>query len=352
MQEINIKYSSDPIESLVIVSDENTNSKQFLLGLLNGLKRPFAFIDKQLMLKSELAFELGVELQEMGCPMQAVQAGENEKTLETVMNMCSWLIEKGADRDTTLIAIGGGITTDLVGFVASIYKRGVSYVSVPTTLLSQVDAGIGGKTGVNFLSYKNMLGTIKQPMFTYIWSEFLKTLPHRDFLSGVAELLKTFIIDNRTSYYGELVELLKSSDKQVLPSKFIEAAAAVKAGVVSRDPFEKGERRKLNLGHTFAHAIESLAQKSSMDISHGEAVSIGIIMAARLVNTSLAQSLERDFKAIGLPVRCPFSIEEMTTAMKVDKKSEDGKVHFVLPREIGDVFTEKMTIERVLELLK
>lgn len=386
MEHIDITYSQEEVSSSVIVGHEDSYPVQkHLLRLLSSFKHLYAFIDRNLMLKSRDVFDLSLELQDMGCPMRAVDASESLKTIDNVLGMCSWLMEKGADRDAVLMAIGGGITTDMVGFAASIYKRGVRYVSVPTTLLSQVDAAIGGKTGVNFEHYKNMLGVINQPEFTFIWPGFLQTLSRRDFLSGAAELLKTFIIEDESGeWYDRSVALLKeyNSDPDSLErnskkfSEVIEAAAKVKARVVSRDPYEKGERRKLNLGHTFAHAIEALAQrgaasedmpvldirqkrKTVTEVTHGEAVAIGIVLAARLaekadinVEKGLAERIERDFSACGLPVVPPFDLEEMTDAMSKDKKAEGGKVHFILPVAIGEVVVYDMTPSKVCALLK
>jgi 3-dehydroquinate synthase len=329
-------------------------------------------MDLQVVKKCRFALDLGVALQERNIPMRSIEASEKDKTLETVMEICSWLLEKGADRDALVLAVGGGITTDMVGFAASIYKRGVRFAYVPTTLLSQVDAAIGGKTGVNFEKYKNILGVIRQPEFTYMTSSVLSSLPYRDFMSGAAELLKTFIIEDKGNYESACRFLSRSSDEKSWReamsrhdiSGLISAAASVKAGVVSRDQFEKGERRKLNLGHTFAHAIETLAQQRGMDITHGEAVSMGMIMAAELaerlgvcqpetidVVAGLAKRLEADFRSCGLPIDCPFSIDEMADCMKKDKKAEGGKVHFILPQAIGDVVIVDLTVQQVVELM-
>jgi 3-dehydroquinate synthetase len=305
----------------------------------------------------------------------------------TVMDICSWLLEEGADRDALVLAVGGGITSDMVGFAASIYKRGVRFAYVPTTLLSQVDAAIGGKTGVNFERYKNILGVIRQPEFTYVCPQVLSSLSNRDFLSGVAEMLKTFIIEDNENYYdavGLLSDMnvefysrmsegedeasvwsdcVEKNSSELL--KLICEAAKVKAGVVSRDQFEGGERRKLNLGHTFAHAIETIAQYRGADVTHGEAVAMGIVLAAELsekyamVNEqwrevcdfNLYQRFEDDFLAVGLPINCPYKITDMAEIMCKDKKAEAGKIHFVLPASIGDVRIVDMTIEQVVGLL-
>ena len=274
--------------------------------------------------------------------------------METVLLITRSLLEAGASRKALVLAVGGGITTDLAGFAASIYKRGVRYANVPTTLLAQVDAAIGGKTGVNFDAYKNMLGVIVQPVFTYVCAEVLRTLPRRDFLSGAAELLKTFIIENEDDHYARAIEWLSSdgADGQEL----ILAAAAVKAGIVSRDPYEAGERRKLNLGHTFAHAIEHEARVREEDITHGEAVAMGMILAARLsdrlgVSAGLEARLTADFAAVGLPTACPYPLAALAGAMDKDKKAEGALVHFVLPERIGSVIIRDLPVDVALKLL-
>lgn len=294
-----------------------------------------------------------------------LDTSEEDKSMQTVMEICKWLLDNGADRNALLLAIGGGITTDMAGFAASIYKRGIRFAYIPTTFLSQVDAAIGGKTGVNFENYKNILGVIRQPEFTYICPEVLETLPYRDFLSGAAELIKTFIIDNAGNNYEKAVEVLseihESIDrKQAIALHLAEleelagAAARIKAGVVERDEFEQGERRKLNLGHTFAHAIEWEARAAKKDISHGEAVAMGIILAAKaseryygqeVADQSLSSMLTRDFSRCGLPTECPFPLESLSGAMRKDKKAENGIVHFVLIRTLGDVRIEDLAVE-------
>ena len=304
-----------------------------------------------------------------------IDASEANKTMETVESVVGDMLEAGADRNVLVLGIGGGITTDLAGFVASIYKRGVRFAFVPTTLLAQVDAAIGGKNGVNFRSYKNMIGVIRQPEFTYIYNESLKTLPQRAFLSGVAELLKTFIIADADAY-NDVVGRLKawkaneldadcSSEKaggRSIPEigDLAARAAEIKASIVEQDPEEHGLRRVLNLGHTFAHAIEKL---SSGRWSHGEAVAVGIILAARLAESlsdkvtdsdglpficeeGLRARLERDFKAIGLPTECPYTLKEMSDAMSKDKKAEGDRINFILPAKIGSVKIVKINIEQ------
>ena len=226
------------------------------------------------------------------CGRYMLKATEEDKTMDSVLSMSEWLLTSGADRNAFILAVGGGITTDMAGFAASIYKRGVKFAYVPTTLLSQVDAAIGGKTGVNYLSYKNMLGVIRQPECTFICADVLDSLPERDFLSGASEMIKSFLIEDGGNYRRAvdfMSSLRSAGDRKAFLashmdelSALIHAAVGVKAGIVSRDQFESGERRKLNLGHTFAHAIEKNARSAGLDITHGEAVSVGMVMAARL----------------------------------------------------------------------
>jgi 3-dehydroquinate synthase len=311
--------------------------------------------------------------------MYGIQSSEQSKNIETAIAIDDWLLNSNADRNAFLLAIGGGITTDLAGFAASIYRRGIRFAYVPTTLLAQVDAAIGGKTGVNYNSLKNMLGVIRQPEFTYLCPEVLETLTYSDFTSGVAELLKTFIICNRQApsgkdFYSEAVEVISfihSSEDRVKAIKdnsarlqpLIHEAAAIKAGVVMRDPFEKGERRMLNLGHTFGHAIEWLEHSStkiSRTYSHGEAVAIGIIQAAILSEKlcltapgsgDLKTKLEADFKTCGLPTELPCKIEDMASAMSKDKKADGGQIHFILIRSIGEVADKELPVSSVVKLM-
>lgn len=311
-----------------------------------------------------------------------LEADELGKTMDNILKICAWLLENHADRNAMLLGIGGGITTDMTGFTASIYKRGIRFAYLPTTFLAQVDAAIGGKTGVNFENYKNILGVIRQPEFTYVCPEVLGTLTYRDFLSGAAELVKTFIIDDSGDNYAKAVTILSeihdaTDHTSAIASyhaeleELIAAAAKVKAGVVERDEFEMGERRKLNLGHTFAHAIEWEAhnREQSMGevnagvhgISHGEAVAMGMIMAAEaseyyyaddksqpVAVQGLAKKLTEDFRRCGLHVECPYPITTLAEAMKKDKKSENGIVHFILIRAIGDVRIEDLPVDDVV----
>ena len=297
-----------------------------------------------------------------------LEASEETKSLRTVEEICRALLEGGADRKSFVLALGGGIISDMAGFAASIYMRGIRFAYVPTTLLAMTDAAIGGKTGVNFLSYKNILGSFTEPCFTWMAAASLEGLPRREVLSGAAEMLKSFIIDNVDGAYSTALEFFRTAS---LPEKcdaataarllpLARAAAGVKAGIVSRDFRESGERKLLNLGHSFAHAIEHLAQTGAdgnVGISHGEAVSMGIVLAARLscalgyAPKGFDSSLEADFAAAGLRVKCPYDPRQLVQAMSRDKKAEAGTLSFVLMRGISDVFVEKLEPAKAMALL-
>ena len=300
-----------------------------------------------------------------GVRMIPVTADESHKTIETVTDICRALLECGADRDALLLAVGGGVTTDLAGFAACIYKRGIRYANVPTTLLAMVDAAIGGKTGCNLDSYKNLLGVICQPEFTAIFPEALRTLPLRELRSGYAELLKSFIIDNRSGAYDAAVALgsrLFNRDPRLRPalegevldelSVLIREAGAVKQRIVEEDEFEHSVRRKLNLGHTWGHAIEWWQHSHGVadPCTHGEAVAIGMVQAARfaekegIAEEGLSARIESDLLACGLPVELPCPEEELLPAMRKDKKAEGGLVRLVLPVKVGEVTLENRKI--------
>jgi 3-dehydroquinate synthetase len=277
----------------------------------------------------------------LGKARLALETSEETKTLETVARIERWLLENGASRNAFVLAIGGGITTDMAGFAASIYKRGIRYANLPTTLLAQVDAAIGGKTGVNLDGYKNMVGAFRMPEYTFICADVLRTLPLRALRSGLAELLKTFLLADGKAYE----EAIGAQNSQAL----IGRAAKIKEDIVARDPFEQGERAKLNLGHTFGHAIEHEARKRADDLTHGEAVAMGILLAARvgeaigLSDKGLAERLTADFAHVGLPTQCPYPLEDLLDAMAKDKKAlGGGTVKFVIPVRPGVVVFHEM----------
>ena len=280
--------------------------------------------------------------------------GESIKTLQTVETIYRRFIELGVDRSTFVLAIGGGIVTDVAGFAASTYMRGVKFGFVSTTLLGQVDASVGGKNGVNVDGYKNMAGTFTQPQFVVCDPSLLRSLPEREFRAGLAEVVKAAIIADA----GLFARLENTSFEELrgdrdLLADIISAAIRVKADIVERDEREAGERRKLNLGHTLAHAIE----KSSNRMNHGEAVAVGTALIAGVaVRLGVLKEEERQrivalLARLGFELTPPVEMKRLLKEVGKDKKSEDGMLRIVLPAGIGDCVVRKISREEFAALL-
>ena len=274
--------------------------------------------------------------------------GETIKTMTTVNKLYAELLERGADRTTFIVGIGGGIVTDITGFVASTYMRGLRFGFVATTLLAQVDASVGGKNGVNYEGYKNMVGTFNQPDFVLCDLSMLQTLPDREFRAGLAEVVKAAIIAD-ADLFGRIerttFEALRT-DTDLL-SDAVSAAIRVKADIVERDERESGDRRKLNLGHTLAHAIE----KASNRMNHGEAVAVGtaLIAGAAVKLGALTQAdcdrIVNVLTALGFDLTPPVEVKRLLKEVGKDKKNEDGMLRIVLPVGIGDCEVRPMTMD-------
>lgn len=297
-------------------------------------------------------------------PAIEIIADETTKNMETVSAICEKLLALGADRDCFIVGIGGGVTTDIAGFAASIYKRGVKFGFVPTTLLSQVDAAIGGKNGVNLSGFKNIIGNIRQPLFVYETPLFLKSLSLRVFREGVAEILKTFAIFNpgyfetSAEFFGRINPATMSDSEKMQLADIIAKCAGYKAETVARDEFEKGERRLLNFGHTFAHAIEKycLDNPEKETLMHGEAVACGMVLAAK-VSMALGKCTEETVSKItnavikaGLPAVCDIKCSELVGILKTDKKVSGENIHFITPYAIGDIRDELIRLDKLYEI--
>lgn len=271
----------------------------------------------------------------------ALPGGEESKSLGTAARVVDALVSAGADRRSVVVALGGGVTGDIAGFAASIYMRGIRYVQVPTTLLAQVDSSVGGKTGVNHASGKNLLGAFHQPSAVIADTDTLRTLAPRELSAGLAEVLKHGLLadaDYFASVERDLPRLLACDDAALTAA--IARSCEIKSQVVARDERESGERALLNLGHTFAHAIEALTGYSRW--LHGEAVGCGLCLAAdlsRRLDLIAAEDAERIEAAVGaarLPVRIPgLSARAALTSMRGDKKAESGRIRFVLLERLG-----------------
>ena len=279
--------------------------------------------------------------------------GEASKTLLTLDAIYRRFIELGVDRSCFVLAIGGGIVTDVAGFAASTFMRGLEFGFISTSLLGQVDASVGGKNGVNVDGYKNMVGTFTQPKFVICDVDLLRTLSPREFRTGLAEIIKAAVIAD-----AELFEMLEQADFSTLQRdsdtlrEMVYRAIKVKADIVERDERESGDRRLLNLGHTLAHAIE----KSSSKFNHGEAVAVGLAMIAEVATSRdmLAVADKERIVALleraGFMLDAPVEIRTLLKAVAKDKKAEGSDIHIVFPLGVGRCTVEKMPVEEFKSL--
>ena len=286
-------------------------------------------------------------------PVIEIGVGEESKTLGTVHGVYEGLLRFEADRSFSVVAIGGGVVCDVAGFAASTYLRGLSFGFVPTTLLAQVDASVGGKNGINLHGYKNLIGTFTQPGFVLCDFDLLQTLPRVELINGIAEVVKqaaigdpqlfAFLEENRVSVLSLSPEVIE---------RVVHDSLRIKAAVVSRDEKEGGERRKLNFGHTIGHALEKVHH-----LKHGEAVSVGMAAAARLsvakglLSGSDADRLEALLANFALPARTVVDPTSVIDALRKDKKREDEVIHFVLLDDIGSARIVPLELGEIEEVI-
>ena len=282
-------------------------------------------------------------------PSIIISTGENIKNLKTVEEIILQLINLGADRHTFILAIGGGIVCDIAGFVASIYMRGLNFGFVSTSLLSQVDASVGGKNGVNFSSYKNIIGNFNQPKFVICDMEMLKTLPQKEIQIGIAEIIKHALISDARMFDSISENTNKILDLNIdFLENLIHQNIKIKAHFIEKDETEQGERKKLNFGHTLAHAIEKHS-----NLSHGEAVALGIIFASR-ISFQKGYLSEQNLKEIiglinniGLDANINIDKEDLVEAICKDKKKNGTLISFILLDKIGQARIEEIEIEEL-----
>jgi 3-dehydroquinate synthase len=284
--------------------------------------------------------------------------GESAKTMRTVLDLCHDLVAHGCDRKSLLLAVGGGVVGDIAGFAAAIYLRGIPYIQIPTTLLAQVDSAIGGKTGVDFSSGKNLLGAFHQPLLVLSDPEVLVTLPPTAMREGLAEVIKTALIGKT-----ELFSILEGEESKLLETdnplleKIIAETSEIKCRLVGQDEHEAGLRRILNFGHTLGHAVESA---SNYSVGHGQAVAAGMGIAIRL--SQLWAGLTKDeadraltlIQKLGLPTELPGDIhsESLLAALEKDKKIQGGVCHFVLLSKIGQPNVHPIPVEELHRSIK
>ena len=279
-----------------------------------------------------------------------IDATEETKNLFVAEEICKKLLKAGADRQSLILNLGGGVLGDVGGFAASIYMRGIPFIQIPTTLLSQVDASVGGKTGVNFDGIKNILGSIQQPVAVVIDTQTLVTLSDRETLAGFAEILKhAFIAD--ADYL-----LLLSSRETLTLDNVIKRSCEIKAAVVSADAKETGKRKILNFGHTFGHAFEALSHATKNPLSHGEAVAIGMRAEAKLsclmgmLKEEELNTIEKHLICFQLPLTVNFDIDfpSVLDLIKADKKNTHGDINWTLLNKVGECFVDqKAPLEKV-----
>lgn len=294
-----------------------------------------------------------------GCDIIEVDPGEENKNIDFCVGIWKMMLDFGLDRQSLMVNLGGGVVTDMGGFAASTFKRGIDFVQVPTTLLSQVDASVGGKTGVDMDNVKNIIGTFAQPKAVFIATKFLETLPSRQLVSGFAEMIKHGLISDRAFY-----ETVKEKDVAAIGMEDIKHSVTIKNNVVTQDPHEKGLRKILNFGHTIGHAIEgySLAHDSN-PLLHGEAIAIGMIceayLASRLngLGDEALADIIHTFRRHFPDYRYDEGIyEQLIALMKNDKKNAGDRIGFALLSDIGacdiDVFVDEQLIKESLDFYR
>ncbi len=309
--------------------------------------------ENSFIITDEIVYQLHSQKFE-GYKVIRIKPGENNKTQATVDNIIEQLLQLEADKQSWIIGVGGGVVTDIAGYTASIYKRGVQLALVPTTILGMVDAALGGKNGVNVGLYKNMAGTIYQPEFVLFELDFLKTLPVIEWVNGFAEIIKHACIKDAILFSTlERYNLHQIQSDITLIADLIEQNVAIKMEIVTADEYEKADRKLLNFGHTFGHAIENLHA-----IPHGQAVSIGIVAACNLsekINHLHFEDAQRVVKLLAkyhLPVDIETDHSKVFEVLKLDKKRANDQLHFVLLNKIGEAEAKPVSMKFIEEQIK
>lgn len=356
-QRLEVMYDKKPCYDIVITKGFD--------GLKDELVQ-FVDKDKKVCIISDTivaplyAEELSNFIKEMVASVYtyAIPAGEENKTLDSVKAVYEFLIKQGFGRKDVLIALGGGVVGDMTGYVASTYLRGVDYIQIPTTLLSQNDSSIGGKTGVDFDGYKNMVGAFKMPKLVYMNLEVLKTLDDRQFFSGFAEVMKHGLIKDQKFYIWLIENMYEICERDLdILEELVLRSCTIKKNVVEKDPTEQGERALLNFGHTIGHAIENF---KNFTLTHGECITLGMVAAAFISWKRGKISMETyyEIRDMFVPFYLPISIDdidaqEILKLTKSDKKAEAGTIKFILLNRIGQAVIDKtVTDEEILEALK
>ncbi|HQO10507.1 MAG TPA: 3-dehydroquinate synthase [Clostridiales bacterium] len=329
-------------DNRIIFADAHGTLKQELKG------KSFVFIT------DENVFEVYKNKLYKNCVTLILKSGERTKSIRTIECIYEHLLDIEADRKTVIVGVGGGVVCDIAGYVSATFKRGTGLVLVPTTLLAQADAAIGGKNGVNFKRFKNIIGTFRQPDKIIIDTALLKTLDRRNFNNGAAEVIKTASVGDKKLFKllskKPLSELTKAEMNEA-----VKTSAKIKEGIVLQDPTDKGIRKILNFGHTLGHAIELIGKK----MMHGEAVSIGMVAACRISEklSGLDKKVTEKFKKVlemnSLPFEIPakISTEQIIGSIIQDKKKESDNIDFIMLEEIGHPVIKRIEIKKLRKLI-
>ena len=356
-RKINVLYQNKPCYDIYIEDS---------FGALADALEPFALTDRKVCIVTDSNVDplYGAEVEDMigaisgECVRYVFPAGEESKTLDTVKEIYKFLIGNHFNRKDLLIALGGGVVGDLTGYTAATYLRGIEFIQIPTTLLSQADSSIGGKTGVDFDGYKNMVGAFYMPRLVYMNMATLQSLNDRQFYSGFAEVMKSALIKDGNFYEWLIDQMYEICERDVATlSEMVEQSCIIKKLVVEKDPLEKGDRALLNFGHTIGHAIEKYM---NFTMTHGECVALGCVAAAFISWKKNWLSMEEyyEIRDMFVPFYLPISIdnldiEKVLQLTKSDKKAENGYIKFILLKKVGKALIDKtVTDDEIREALQ
>lgn len=356
-RKINVLYQNKPCYDICIEDS---------FGALADALEPFTLADRKVCIVTDSNVNplYGAEVEDIvgtisgECMRYVFPAGEESKTLDTVKEIYKFLIENHFNRKDLLIALGGGVVGDLTGYTAATYLRGIEFIQIPTTLLSQADSSIGGKTGVDFDGYKNMVGAFYMPKLVYMNIATLQSLSDRQFYSGFAEVMKSALIKDGNFYEWLIDQMYEICERDVETlSEMVERSCTIKKLVVEKDPLEKGDRALLNFGHTIGHAIEKYM---NFTMTHGECVALGCVAAAFISWKKNWLSMEEyyEIRDMFVPFYLPISIdnldiEEVLRLTWSDKKAENGYIKFILLKKVGKALIDKtVTDDEIREALQ
>lgn len=349
MKKIILKLSNNKQKDCLISIGSNLLGKIGLIYDLSSYSKIFIITDQNIApLFLKKIEDLQIETTSIVLP-----AGEKEKHIRSIQKIWKAMRNIQCDRKSLIINLGGGVICDMGGFAASTYMRGIDFLNIPTTLLAQVDASVGGKTGINFAGIKNLIGTFNQPVGVIIDVETLTTLPKRELLSGFAEIIKHGLIKNK-KYFKKVTAKhpLKFTQDEMID--IIAQSCEIKAEIVQKDKTETGTRKLLNFGHTIGHALEAISLNTPKPLLHGEAISIGMLAEAKisyylnLLSLTDLHKIKQALLAVGLPLSINVKKDEVLEKIKLDKKNTKGKVNFTLLNGIGNALYNQNVSEDVV----